>query len=68
MHIHGPLATVYVGLNNKEEAINCLEIASRDKANVAFLIRAWYEDYLNSCLLSNDQRFINLQKEIGLEK
>jgi TolB-like protein/Tfp pilus assembly protein PilF len=66
--LHGPLATVYVGLNKKEEAIKCLEMASRNKTNLSFLARAWYEDYLNSNLLSDDPRFIDLQKIIGLEK
>ncbi len=65
--LHGPLVTVYVGLNEKEEAIKCLEIASRNKTNMSFLVRAWYEDYLGSRLLSDDPRFIDLQKKIGLE-
>jgi len=66
--LHGPLVTVYVGLNEKEEAIKCLEIASQNKTNMSFLIRAWYEDYLGSNLLSDDPRFIDLQKKIGLEQ
>ena len=65
--LHGPLATVYVGLNEKEEAIKCLEIASQNWENMSFLVRAWYEDYLGSDLLSDDPRFNNLQKKIGLE-
>jgi serine/threonine-protein kinase len=67
MSLHGPLVTVYVGLNEKEEAIKCLKMASRNNTNLSFLARAWYEDYLNSRLLSDDPWFIGLQKEIGLE-
>lgn len=66
--LHGPLVTVHVGLNEKEEAIKCLEIASQNKTNMAFLVRTWYEDYLGSNLLSDDPIFIDLQKKIGLEQ
>ena len=65
--LHGPLVTVHVGLNEKEEAMKCLEIASQNRENMSFLVRNWYEDYLGSKLLSDDPRFSNLQKKIGLE-
>jgi len=65
--LHGPLVTVYVGLKEKEEAMKCLEIAFRNKENYSFLARAWYENYLGSYLLSNEPRFSQIQREIGLE-
>ena len=64
---NGPLVTIYVGLKEKEEARKCLEIAYKNNETFIFLIRAWYEDYLGSRLLSNDPRFNQIQKEIGLE-
>ena len=64
---HGPLATVYVALNEKDEAIRCLKLAYENKEVSMFLIRMWYEDYLGSDLLSDDPWFIELQKKMGLE-
>lgn len=64
---HGPLVTVHVGLNEKEEALNCLEHASQNRENMMYLVRTYYEDYLGSDLLSDDPRFMEMQKKIGLE-
>ena len=65
--LYGPLATVYVGLNEKDEALRCIEIAYENKENITFLARTFFENYLGSDLLSTDPRFIKLQKIIGLE-
>ena len=65
--VQGPLVTVYVGLKEREEAMRCLEIAYRNKENMSFLARAWYEDYLGSNLLSAVPGFQQIQKKIGLE-
>jgi hypothetical protein len=58
---------IHVGLCEKDKAINCLESAFKRKENITFLARMFYENYLGSDLLSNDKRFIKLQKKIGLE-
>ena len=63
----GPLAWIYVGLNQKDEAIRSIETAFNNKENLWFLCRMGYENYLGSYLLSDDPRFIELQKKIGLE-
>lgn len=58
---------VYVGLNEKDEAIRCIETAFHNKENATSFIRMFYENYLGSDLLNTDPRFIQLQKRIGLE-
>ena len=63
----GALATVYVGLREKDLAIECLEAVYEQKEAMMYIIKAWYEDYLCSDLLSDDSRFIEMQKKIGLE-
>jgi TolB-like protein/Tfp pilus assembly protein PilF len=65
--LHGPLVTVHVGLNEKEEALKCLEMASQNRENMMYLIRNYYEDYLGTHLLSDDPRFNEIQRKIGLE-
>ena len=63
----GPLAFVYVGLNEKDEAISSIEKAFNNNESPFFCIRMVYENYLGSDLLSDDPRFIELQKKFGLE-
>jgi hypothetical protein len=63
----GALATVYVGLKEKDLAMECLEAVYEQKEAMMYIIRAWYEDYLGTDLLSDDPRFNEIQKTIGLE-
>jgi serine/threonine-protein kinase len=63
----GALATVYVGLKDREKAIECLESCYENKETMMYLFRAWYEDYLCSNLLSDEPWFNELQKKLGLE-
>jgi TolB-like protein/Tfp pilus assembly protein PilF len=64
---HGPLANVYVALNDKDEAIKCLKLAYKNREVSWNLARMWYEDYLGTDLLSEDPWFIEMQKKMGLE-
>ena len=64
---YGPLAFVYIGLNEKEEAMSCIEKAFNNNENLTYFARMFYENYLGSNLLSEDPRFIELQKKLGLE-
>jgi serine/threonine-protein kinase len=63
----GALATVYVGLKEKDLAIKCLEAVYEQKEAMMYIIRSWYEDYLCTDMLSDDPRFNELQKKLGLE-
>jgi hypothetical protein len=63
----GALATVYVGLKEKDLAMECLEAVYEQNEAMMYIIRAWYEDYLGTDLLSDDPRFNEMQKKIGLE-
>jgi tetratricopeptide (TPR) repeat protein len=64
--LHGSLAIVYIALSDKDNAIKCIEKAFHNKEVISFA-RPLIENYLGSNLLSNDPRFIQIQKKIGLE-
>lgn len=63
----GSLAIIYVGLEEKDEALQCMETALQNKESMMAYVRMFYENYLGSYLVSNDPRFIELQKKAGLE-
>jgi len=63
----GSLAMIYVGLNERDEAVKCMESAFLNKESWMYFIRMFYENYLGTYLVSDDLRFMALQKKLGLE-
>jgi serine/threonine-protein kinase len=63
----GALATIYVGLEEKDEALQCMEKGIQNKESLMAGGRMFFENYIGSYLVSNEPRFIALQKKLGFE-